>query len=94
MPANFTAQYRTAEAKLRGAKTIEDRRAALEELYAGRFPTVRFSATTRTGIQAVKLELWRLLGVARVYTKSPGKPVDRGSPFLLPLGSTVLELAT
>ena len=31
--------------------------------------------------------------MARVYTKPPGKPVDRRSPFLLPLGSTVLELA-
>jgi ribosome-interacting GTPase 1 len=47
----------------------------------------------RTGFQALKLDLWRLLGVARVYTKPPGKPVDRGSPFMLPLGSTVMELA-
>jgi ribosome-interacting GTPase 1 len=94
MPANLTVQYLAAETKYRAARTIEDRRAALEELYAGRFPTLRVSATAGTGFHALKLELWQLLEVARAYTKPPGKPVERGSPFLLPLGSTVLELAT
>ena len=32
MPANVTAQYRTAEGRFREAKTIEDRREALEEM--------------------------------------------------------------
>jgi len=34
MPANVTAQYRAAEGKLRTAKTIDDKRAALEEMLA------------------------------------------------------------
>ena len=29
----------------------------------------------------------------RVYTKVPGKPVDRTKPFTVPIGSTVLDLA-
>ena len=32
---------------------------------------------------------YHLLGVMRVYTKVPGKPVDRSRPFTLPIGSTV-----
>jgi uncharacterized protein len=34
MPANLTPQYRAAEAKFRAAKSIEDRRAALEDMLA------------------------------------------------------------
>jgi ribosome-interacting GTPase 1 len=33
------------------------------------------------------------LQVIRVYTKQPGKPVDRESPFTCPVGSTVQEMA-
>ena len=29
----------------------------------------------------------------RVYTKVPGRPADRSSPFTVPIGSTVLDLA-
>jgi YVTN family beta-propeller protein len=35
----------------------------------------------------------KLLGVIRVYTKAPGKPADYNSPFTLPLGSMVEDLA-
>jgi len=34
MPTNVTAQYRAAEAAFRAAKTIDERRAALEEMLA------------------------------------------------------------
>jgi len=34
MPANLTPQYRAAEAKFKGARAIEERRAALEEMLA------------------------------------------------------------
>ena len=39
------------------------------------------------------MRLWRMLQLVRVYTKPPGKPADRGAPFVMPLGSTVLDLA-
>jgi ribosome-interacting GTPase 1 len=29
----------------------------------------------------------------RIYTKQPGKPPDRASPFTCPIGSTVQEFA-
>ena len=37
--------------------------------------------------------MYKFLNVIRVYTKKPGKPPDRESPFTCPIGSTLLELA-
>jgi hypothetical protein len=36
---------------------------------------------------------FRLLGIVRVYSKEPGKPPDMSQPFILPQGSTVLDMA-
>ncbi|HPA81477.1 MAG TPA: TGS domain-containing protein [Thermoanaerobaculales bacterium] len=65
----------------------------LEELYAGVFPIVRFSATKHIGHQQFRIELWRLLQLIRVYTKPPGKRAERSDPFVLHSGSTVHDLA-
>ena len=62
-------------------------------LYGDEYPTVRLSATQRLGHQQFKLELWNMLELVRVYTKPPGKKVDRSDPFVLSAGSTVLDLA-
>jgi len=37
--------------------------------------------------------IYAALGVIRVYTKRPGKPADKESPFTLPQGGTVEDLA-
>jgi ribosome-interacting GTPase 1 len=29
----------------------------------------------------------------RIYTKEPGKPADKASPFTCPIGSTLMEFA-
>lgn len=71
----------------------EDDLAVLEELYGDRFPIVRFSATSRVGFQQLKIGIWRLLDMVRVYTKPPGSKADRSEPFVVPAGSTVLDLA-
>jgi ribosome-interacting GTPase 1 len=34
-----------------------------------------------------------MLEVVRIYPKEPGKPPDKERPFVLPRGSTVLDLA-
>jgi len=65
----------------------------LEELYGDDFSTVRFSATERIGYQQFKLELWKMLQLVRVYTKPPGKQADRTDPFVMSVGSTVMDLA-
>jgi len=37
--------------------------------------------------------LFRALGIIRVYTKMRGKPADKESPYILPQGTTVMDLA-
>ncbi len=37
--------------------------------------------------------VYRLLNVIRLYTRAPGKPADYSSPYTLPVGSTVEDLA-
>ncbi len=71
----------------------EDDVAVLEELYGERFPTVRFSATTRAGLQPLKAALWRLLQLVRVHVKTHGQKLERSEPLVLPNGATVIDLA-
>jgi ribosome-interacting GTPase 1 len=53
----------------------------------------RVSTTTGAGIEALRRLVFDHLDVVRVYTKLPGKKPDHENPFLLDLGSTVLDLA-
>lgn len=64
----------------------------LEEMYAD-FPRVRVSALRHVGFEAFKVSLWKRLQLVRVYSKPPGKPADMKEPFVLPEGSTLLDLA-
>jgi uncharacterized protein len=65
----------------------------LEELYGSEFPLLKISVADRHGFDSFKVALWRRLQVVRVYTKPPGKPADRTAPFVLPEGSTLVDLA-
>jgi ribosome-interacting GTPase 1 len=51
------------------------------------------SAITGTGLEALKEKIYAILEIIRIYTKVPGKEPDLKTPFILPKGSTVLELA-
>src|SRR5262249_31230103 len=65
----------------------------VQEWFGDRFPIVPASAATGTGLDALRRATYDLLGVIRIYTKVPGKPADRTSPFTVPVGSTILDLA-
>jgi ribosome-interacting GTPase 1 len=65
----------------------------LDSFYAGTYPMARVSIATRTGLESLKVAVWRRLQLIRVYAKPPGKPADRLDPFVLSLGSTVIDLA-
>ncbi len=65
----------------------------LEEFFGQRLPVIPVSAKTGFHLERLKREIYRALGVIRVYTKAPGKPVDRTAPFVLKRGSTVLDAA-
>ncbi|MEW5947266.1 MAG: TGS domain-containing protein [bacterium] len=63
-----------------------------EELGA-RFECTAVSAQTARGLENLKKEIFLRLEVVRVYSKEPGRPPDLGAPFVLPRGSTLMDLA-
>jgi uncharacterized protein len=65
----------------------------LREAYAARFEILPVSAETGEGLELLRQELFRLLGVIRVYTKAPGRRADKSVPFVFRRGITVEEAA-
>ncbi len=65
----------------------------LREAYGDRFEILPVSAETAEGLGTLRDRIYQFLNVIRVYSKPPGKPVDREKPFTLPAGSTVMDLA-
>ena len=65
----------------------------VREWFGKRFPIRATSTATGEGLDELRRSAYDLLGVMRIYTKVPGRPADRGHPFTVPAGSTVLELA-
>jgi ribosome-interacting GTPase 1 len=66
---------------------------AFLEVTALRYPALTVSAATGQGLGTIGPWLLSHLGVARVYTKAPGRPPDRGRPFILRRGQTVEDVA-
>jgi len=56
-------------------------------------PMLSVSAASGLGLEDFRQALFELLGVIRVYSKTPGKKADMQEPFVLPAGSTVLDFA-
>lgn len=51
------------------------------------------SAETGEGLAEMMRRIFVVLDVIRIYAKQPGKPADKEKPFILPVGSTVTEMA-
>ena len=66
----------------------------LEELYRDDFPILAISAARGTALEDLKLAIFRLLEIIRVYTKTPGQKPDMDDPIVLPIGSTLADAAT
>ena len=66
---------------------------ALKELHGDIAPMVAISTETSEGLGEIPRQCFKLLDVIRIYSKEPGKPPDKEKPFVLPRGSTVLDLA-
>ncbi|HEX6849804.1 MAG TPA: GTPase [Candidatus Polarisedimenticolaceae bacterium] len=66
----------------------------LRELMDPAWPLYGVSTVTRAGLDVLAKRTFEALDVIRVYTKQPGKPADKASPFTLPRGATVADLAT
>jgi hypothetical protein len=65
----------------------------LRDLYGSRFTMTRVSAETGEGLDPLRQAVFELLEVIRVYTKAPGKKLERTAPYILKRGSRVMDLA-
>ncbi|MGQ9632437.1 MAG: GTPase [bacterium] len=65
----------------------------LRELYAGGFPVIAVSAKGGDHLDEMRKAIYDMLGIIRVYTKTPGKEADMTDPVVLKRGSTVVDVA-
>ena len=67
--------------------------AVFKELGDLALPSVATSVETGTGLDSIGSFLFERLAIARVYTKTPGRPPDMGTPFTVRTGGTVHDVA-
>ncbi len=65
----------------------------VRQKYASLYPVVGVSALSKEGIEELRRAVFENSFIIRVYSKEPGKGPDLKTPFVLPAGSTVLDLA-
>ncbi len=61
--------------------------------YDAQFPVISVSATAGLGLEELKHQIYKALGIIRVYTKAPGGKPELTEPVVLPQGSTVDDAA-
>jgi len=57
------------------------------------FDLIPISALKETGLDALKNRIFSILRVVRVYSKMPGKKVDKIDPYVFPAGDTLMDMA-
>ena len=67
--------------------------AVFRELGGLSLPGIATSVETGAGLDAIGRFLFERLAIARVYTKTPGRPPDMGTPFTVRTGGTVHDVA-
>lgn len=72
---------------------IDTRLHSLREEYNSHVPVLGVSAKNGTGLEDLKLKVFEVLDIIRVYTKTPGHKPDFGDPIVLPRGSTLADAA-
>jgi ribosome-interacting GTPase 1 len=65
----------------------------LKEKYRNIYQCIAISALKKENLEELKREIFEIAGIIRVYSKLPGKDPDLSTPFTIPSGSTVLDLA-
>jgi len=68
--------------------------AALQSKYNDRLPIIAISAQKGIGLEELKLKIYQMLDIIRVYTKTPGQKPDLNDPIVLERGSTLEDAAT
>jgi len=65
----------------------------LKEKYAERLPVIGISAREGIGLEELKVKIFDVLDIIRVYTKTPGQKPDMNDPIILERGSTLEDAA-
>jgi len=66
---------------------------ALQSKYGEQLPVIAISAGEGNGLEELKLEVYQMLDIIRVYTKVPGGTPDFTDPIILKKGSTLGDAA-
>lgn len=65
----------------------------LDILFGQGLEAVEVTALSLAGLEELRLRIFKLLKIVRVYSKVPGKKPDYESPFILKAGSNIMDLA-
>ncbi len=65
----------------------------LHNKYKEQFPVIAISAKEGIGLEELKLKIYQMLDIIRVYTKTPGQKPDFNDPIILKRGSTLEDAA-
>jgi len=72
---------------------ISDNYSFLKNKYEGQFPVIAISAKEGVGLEELKREIYQMLDIIRVYTKTPRQKPDFNDPIILNRGSTLEDAA-
>ena len=65
----------------------------LKNKYEEQLPIIAISAKEGVGLEELKREIYQMLGIIRVYTKTPGQKPDFNDPIIIKRGSTLEDAA-
>jgi ribosome-interacting GTPase 1 len=65
----------------------------LRDEFGERFPIYRVNSLSKEGITQLESDVFKVLNLLRVYTKTPGHEADINDPVVLHIGATVEDAA-
>jgi len=65
----------------------------LKEKYGNLYQIISVSCKKKENLEVLRRAIFDISGIIRVYSKPPGKDPDLNTPFTVPSGSSVLDLA-
>jgi len=75
------------------SEEYEEHYQIFKELLGQEYPMVPVSVQTGHNLEALKQMIFEKLGVIRVYSKAPGKDVDKSAPFVVDQGIQLGDFA-
>jgi len=66
---------------------------ALQNEYGNQLPVIAISAKEGNGLEELKLKIYQILDIIRVYTKAPSQKPDFTEPIVLKRGSRLEDAA-